>query len=191
MSVTCITAKELAEMCQKSEDVNLIDVTTPAEFRELHAVPARNVPLDILDVEALKAELGEGNDKALYVMCRAGIRGRKACEQLMAGGLTNVVNVEGGVNAWEQDGLPVVRGKKAMSVDRQMRTLAGTLVLTGAVLTIWHPYWAILSGFVGAGLVFAGLTDFCPMALWLAKMPWNRTKCQTAGNANTTSCCNP
>jgi rhodanese-related sulfurtransferase len=189
MSVTCITPKELADLCQKNDTVTIIDVTTPAEFREMHVEPARNVPLDILDAAALKAQQGEDSDKPLYVICRSGIRGRKACEQLIAAGLTNVFNVEGGVKAWEQDGLPLVRGKKALSVDRQMRMLAGTLVLTGAVLVSISPYWAILSGFVGAGLIFAGATDFCPMALWLAAMPWNRTKCTTSDNAKPTSCC--
>jgi hypothetical protein len=74
----------------------------------------------------------------------------------------------------------VVRGQKAISLERQVRIVAGLLVLVGAVLAIAvHPYFAGLSAFIGAGLIFAGITDTCGMAMVLAKMPWN----QISGNA--------
>jgi len=85
------------------------------------------------------------------------------------------VNVEGGTLAWDQAGLPVTRGKKMMSLERQVRIAAGSLVLIGVVLA-WmvHPYLIRLSAFVGAGLVFAGITDTCGMGMLLARMPWNQ-----------------
>jgi hypothetical protein len=77
--------------------------------------------------------------------------------------------------AWEAAGLPVTRGKKVLSLERQVRVAAGLLVLTGVILGTWvHPGFHGLAGFVGAGLVFAGLTDWCGMAMLLAKMPWNQ-----------------
>jgi len=80
--------------------------------------------------------------------------------------------------------LPVVRGKKSIPLERQVRIAAGFLVLLGAVLGFFvHPYFIGLSAFVGAGLMFAGITDTCGMALVLAKMPWNQVKDEEA------SCC--
>jgi rhodanese-related sulfurtransferase len=115
-----------------------------------------------------------------------------ACEKLQAAGYTNVVNVEGGTKAWDEAGLPVVRGQKAISLERQVRIAAGTLVLIGALLGYFaHPYWIGLSAFVGAGLIFAGVTDTCGMAMLLARMPWNRvgkTNPQPA-DASAKTCC--
>jgi rhodanese-related sulfurtransferase len=160
-------------------NVELLDVRTPVEFREIHVDFARNVPLDRLDVETLMAERNGSAREPLYVICRSGSRGKQACEKLAAAGL-NVTNVEGGTLAWEAAGLPVVRGKKAISLERQVRLVAGFLVLVGAVLAIAvHPYFAGLSAFIGAGLMFAGITDTCGMAMLLAKLPWN----QIGGNA--------
>ena len=91
------------------------------------------------------------------------------------------VNVEGGTLAWEQAGLPVVRGKKAMSLERQVRIAAGSLVVLGTALGAFvHPGFLGLSAFVGAGLVFAGVTDTCGMGMVLARMPWNRAEPEEA-----------
>lgn len=96
--------------------------------------------------------------------------------------------------AWDQAGLPVVRGKKAISLERQVRIVAGAMVVAGSVLSFVHPYWAGLAAFVGAGLVFAGITDTCGMAMLLARMPWNQVRPTSASqpvqNPTTTSCCN-
>lgn len=183
MSFRTISAHELLEMSQAGQSVDLIDVRTPAEFREVHVSFAKNRPLERLDAEAIAAERN-GSNGALYVICRSGTRGKQACEKLFASGIEDVVNVEGGTQACEQVGLPVVRGKKAMSLERQVRIAAGAIVLTGALLGIFvHPYWSGLAAFVGAGLIFAGVTDTCGMAMLLARMPWNQV-CDT-----TTSCC--
>jgi rhodanese-related sulfurtransferase len=90
-----------------------------------------------------------------------------------------------GMYAWEQAGLPVNRGKAVLSLERQVRIAAGLLVLTGTILGTWvHPGFYGLAAFVGAGLTFAGLTDWCGMAMLLAKMPWNqRSGVQCAGNS--------
>ena len=84
--------------------------------------------------------------------------------------------VEGGMAAWEKMGLPVERGPSAViSIERQVRIGAGALVLIGTVLAwIVHPGFIVVPGFVGAGLVFAGITDYCGMGRVLCKMPWNR-----------------
>jgi rhodanese-related sulfurtransferase len=152
--------------------VELLDVRTPAEFEEVHVAFARNVPLDRLDPAAVA---GRSPDSPLYVICRSGGRGQKACEMLHAAGITNVTNVEGGTLACVEAGLPVVRGRKTISLERQVRIAAGFLVLLGAALGWFvHPGFLSLAAFVGAGLVFAGITDACGMGMLLARMPWNQ-----------------
>jgi rhodanese-related sulfurtransferase len=174
-AVTTITPRELAKLGQRGCTVELIDVRTPAEYRELHAEPARLVPLEALDPKAVITARTSTGDDPLYLICRTGGRGRKACEKFLAAGYRNVVNVEGGTVAWEQAGLPVVRGKKTIALERQVRIAAGALVLLGTALGAFvHPAFLGLAAFVGAGLVFAGVTDTCGMAMLLARMPWNQ-----------------
>lgn len=190
MSVTTISPKQLHDLVQAGEPVELIDVRTPIEFREVHVTFARNIPLDQLDPKQLTVGQA-GSKKPVYVICRSGSRGKQACEKIIGHGFTNVVNVEGGTMAWDQAGLPVVRGKKAISLERQVRITAGALSLTGAVLGYFvSPYWMGLSGFVGAGLMFAGITDTCAMGLMLARMPWNQVSTTpTQGTATSGAAC--
>lgn len=186
MPVSTITPTRLRELQQGGAPIELIDVRTPAEFRELHADGARNVPLDRLDPERLVRERAGRAVGPLYLICRSGARADMACRKFLAAGHANVVSVEGGTVAWEQAGLPVTRGKKAMSLERQVRIAAGSLALLGAVLALTvHPYFAGLSAFIGAGLVFAGVTDTCGMGMVLARMPWN----QVAAPSGPAACC--
>ena len=184
MSIATITPQKLADSCREGKKIDLIDVRTPVEFREIHVEIARNVPLDRLDPAGLmQARNGSANDP-LYVICRSGSRGQQACEKFVKAGFSNVVNVEGGTLACVEAGLPVVRGKKAISLERQVRIAAGSLVLLGALLGVFvNPAFVGLSAFVGAGLLFSGITDTCGMGLILARMPWNR--CEETEN----SCC--
>jgi rhodanese-related sulfurtransferase len=180
MTVPTVTPRQLDELRSAGRPVELIDVRTPVEYREVHVPFARNVPLDRLDPAAVRQNR-TAPDEPLYVVCRSGSRGRQACEKLLAAGLA-ACNVEGGTQAWADAGLPVVRGKKAVSLERQVRIAAGLLVLVGAVLGwLVHPGFVGLSAFVGAGLVFAGVTDTCGMGLLLARMPWNRATDPAAG----------
>ena len=173
MSTSTITPRRLAELRESGEPIELIDVRTPAEFGEVHIDFARNVPLDSLDPGHFRHN--DQREQPLYVVCRSGSRAAKASEKLASAGRANVVNVEGGTQAWIDAGLPVVRGRKAMSLERQVRIAAGSLVLIGVLLGWFvHPAFLGLAAFVGAGLVFAGVTDTCGMAMFLARMSWNR-----------------
>lgn len=197
MNVATISPKQLHELVQAGQSLELIDVRTPVEYREVHVDFAHNLPLDRLDAKQFAS--GRNPSETLYVICRSGSRGKQACEKFLAAGYTNVVNVEGGTQAWDQAGLPVVRGRKAISLERQVRIAAGLLVLVGAVLGAFvSPYWIALSAFVGAGLMFAGITDTCGMGMLLARMPWNQVPKSTSAGASgsgatctqKTSCCN-
>jgi rhodanese-related sulfurtransferase len=180
MSVTTISPKRLYEISQSEENVELIDVRTPAEFREAHLSFARNVPLDQLGKATISSNRN-GATQPLYVICQSGSRAKQACEKLMRAGHRNVVSIEGGTQAWDAAGLPVVRGKAVMSMERQVRITAGLLVFVGTFLGYFvHPYWLGLPAFVGAGLVYAGISDTCGMGMLLAKMPWNQFGACTA-----------
>jgi rhodanese-related sulfurtransferase len=175
MSTQTITPKSLYDLISKGNSVHLVDVRTSAEFQEIHVDVAKNVPLDRLDPAALG--LDAQSHQPLYVICRSGARGSQACQSLLRAGLPNVVNVEGGTMAWAQAGLPVIRGKKSVSIDRQVRMIAGSLVLLASILAVTlDARWGILSGLIGAGLLHAGLSDSCMMGMCLAKMPWNQAK---------------
>ena len=177
MNVRTISPGDLNAKRLSGEPIELLDVRTPVEYREMHCAFAKNMPLTDLDPNALMTTRSNPAEEPLYVICRSGNRGKQACEKFIAAGYANVVNVEGGTSAWAECGLPVNRGQKAISLERQVRIAAGSLVFLGAVLGYFvHPYFIGLSAFVGAGLVFAGITDTCGMGMLLARMPWNRIK---------------
>ena len=182
--VATISPTTLADLRRKDDKLTLIDVRTPAEFGEVHVDFAHNIPLDRLNAHAVTSLAGAG---PFYFVCKSGTRSQKACEKLLAAGIKDVVSVEGGTVACEAAGVPVIRGRKVMSLERQVRIAAGALVAIGAALAgfgpeapvNWQAIGAGLAGFVGCGLVFAGITDTCGMAMLIARMPWNQA-CRTA-----------
>ena len=177
MSVNTITIAQCQRLIKDGESLNIVDVRTPGEFARIHARGACLVPLDELDPVAIAAQR-QGDDAPLYVICQSGGRATQACQQLADAGVGPVFCIEGGTAAWERAGLPVERGPgKVISLERQVRIGAGSLVLIGALLA-WavHPLFIFLPAFVGAGLIFAGVTDYCGMGILLGKMPWNRRR---------------
>ena len=160
---------------QSQHELDLIDVRTAAEYRQVHATGSVNVPLESIDPQRIMADRDGKGEQPLYLICQSGGRSSKAAQRLIDAGLGNVVSVDGGTMAWESAGLPVERGKKTISLERQVRIVAGFFALLGAVLGCFvHPYFTGISAFIGAGLMFAGITDTCGMGMMLAKMPWNR-----------------
>lgn len=151
-------------------EVKILDVRTPSEFKHMHIEGSELMPLDKLNAESLKTD---GVERV--IVCQSGGRAAKAQQQLQFAGCKLFPVLDGGVSAWLQAGFPVVQGKATISLERQVRIAAGMIVLTGVILGTWvDPLFYALSGFVGAGLVFAGITDWCGMGLLLAKAPWNQ-----------------
>ncbi len=187
--MSTITPKELQPKLTADPTLKLIDVRTSAEYDYERAVGAVNVPLNDFDAAAVIRQHGLSNEQPVYLICKMGGRSQKACDQLRAAGLTSVVNVTGGTDRWIADQLPAIKreGEKApFAIHRQVQLLAGGLALAGALLSFVHPRWALLSAFIGAGLMFSGLTNTCGMASVLGQMPWNRPKksatgCDTGG----------
>jgi rhodanese-related sulfurtransferase len=176
MSVQSISPSEL-KLALADGNCTLVDVRTPAEFREVHVQGAVNVPLDRITKDNVPLP---DDGEPLYVICQKGGRGAQALAKLTQAGLQNVVNIEGGTNACRVAGLPLIEGKRTMSLERQVRIAAGSLVMLGVALGYaWNPAFYLLAAVVGAGLVFAGITDTCGMGMLLARMPWNQVKCET------------
>jgi rhodanese-related sulfurtransferase len=188
-----ITATELKNLINSGKHIDLIDVRTPIEFRAMHVTVARNVPLDRLDPNALRTAGGVSSDP-IYVVCRSGGRSRQACEKLLAAGVTNVIDVEGGTMACESAGAPVIRGKSTIPLNGQVQIITGVTVIAGtiAALATANLYWLSLPMVMGAGLVFSGLTNTCAMGTILARMPWNQVKPEAtvSSNATTKTCTN-
>lgn len=160
---------------QSSEKVVLVDVRMPAEYREVHAKDAVNRPLDSLNPTTIADEFQIGPEQPVHVICKSGGRSSIAVQKFLDAGIDDVINVAGGTDAWVSAGLPAVRGKKTVSLERQVRITAGFLILLGVVLGYSiHIAFFGLAGFIGAGLMFAGITDTCGMGIMLSKMPWNR-----------------
>jgi rhodanese-related sulfurtransferase len=174
--MSTISPTKLQQLLATQPGANLIDVRTPVEFGEVHVPQARNVPLDELHPGNLIASGQVRAGQPVYLLCRYGGRAQKAAEKFARAGFNESIVVAGGTQAWIDAGLPVERGAvKVMSLERQVRIVAGSLVFIGVVLGWFvHRGFFGLSAVVGAGLVFAGITDFCGMGLLLARMPWNK-----------------
>ena len=158
---------------EKGEGAVLVDVRTPVEYRALHAEGAVNIPLDAIGTDTL-GSIGNG-DAPVYLICRTGSRARMAFDKLTGAGSENVLVVEGGTEAWDEAQLLVVRGKKAVSLERQVRVSTGSIVLIGSFLAFFvHPWFWVVPAFIGSGLIFSGVTDTCGMGMVLARMPWNK-----------------
>ncbi|GAB4214400.1 MAG: rhodanese-like domain-containing protein [Synechococcales cyanobacterium] len=153
--------------------VTLIDVREPAEYAEERIPGAMNQPLSTFDPGQIPASTP---DHPVVLHCKMGSRSLRASTQLLASGWPHVLNLQGGIEAWKNAKLPVTRTPNApISLMRQVQITAGSLVVTGTILGVLiHPGWLFLSGFVGAGLMFAGISNTCGLALLLARMPWNR-----------------
>lgn len=167
---TEVSAAEAIEALKRGSV--LIDVRTPAEFGEVHVDGAINIPLGELSSSELSRRYPS---RPVYFSCKSGARGRQAAAKAMADGRGEVYCVTGGVESFAEAGATLIRGRKAMSLERQVRIGAGSLVLLGTILALAvHVGFLLITAFVGAGLVFAGVTDRCGMGLLLARMPWNR-----------------
>lgn len=171
-SVREISPAELKAALDRGE-VTLIDVREPSEHAGERITGAKLMPLGAFD-PAKAREMAAG--KTLVLHCKSSGRSGKAAKALLAAGAAEACHLCGGIDAWKQAGLPVERDANApISMFRQVQIAAGSMTLIGAALGFFvSPWFYGLCAFVGAGLVFAGVTNTCGMAIVLGKMPWNR-----------------
>lgn len=159
----------------------LIDVRETDEYAREHIAAASSVPLSTFDA----AKVPGDRDKIAVFHCGTGSRTQQAAGQLVACGFQRACQLTGGLAAWRRAGLPTVVDRRApLPIQRQVQIVAGTMILTGVVLG-WsvNPGWYGLAGFVGAGLITAGVTGWCGMANLLNVMPWNRRARTAHGDA--------
>ena len=167
---------ELHARLSMSESMLILDVREFPEFAGGRIPASKLAPLGQLD--ACASELNHSTP--ILCVCRSGKRSAEAAAKLLESGFTNVSQLQGGLLAWERAGLPLERDSNApWALERQVRLAAGILILTGLTLSLRWPIAIGLSWFVGAGLTFAGLTDWCGMALLLARAPWNQKRSNT------------
>lgn len=168
-----VDIETLDELLQSQQALKIIDVRTPAEFESVHIPGSYNVPLDLLPEH--RDELESSLRSPAVLVCRSGNRAEQAASLLRTTQLRNVHILDGGMTAWQSAGKPVNRGQQRWSMERQVRGVAGSLVLAGALggLLFARPI-TILAGAVGAGLTISAITDTCTMARVLQKLPYNR-----------------
>ncbi|MUL83638.1 MULTISPECIES: rhodanese-like domain-containing protein [unclassified Mycolicibacterium] len=167
-----IDATELNELKQVGTGPRLIDVRTPAEFETAHIPGSYNVPLDLLQEH--RDEIAQHLDENVVLVCRSGQRANTAGQTLRDAGLPNVSILEGGMTAWQDKGFGVRRGAQRWDLERQVRLVAGSIVLSSVLGSIAAPKLKWVAAAIGAGLTTAALTNTCAMGMMLARLPYNR-----------------
>jgi rhodanese-related sulfurtransferase len=167
-----IDAATLRELLDSGHRPRVLDVRTPAEFSTAHIQGAYNVPLDLLREH--RAELLDHLDEDVVLVCRSGARATQAGQSLAQAGLPNLRILDGGMLAWQAAHAPVNLGRPRWDLERQVRLVAGAIVLVSVLASVAVPGLKWIAGAIGAGLVVAALTNTCAMGMLLAKLPYNR-----------------
>lgn len=167
-----IDSQNLSERLGSATPPRVLDVRTPGEFESAHIAGAYNVPLDLLREH--RDEIIKHLDDEVVLVCRSGQRATQAEESLRTAGLTNVHILDGGIMAWESAGFAVNRGTQRWDLERQVRLVAGSIVLTSILGSLAAPKLKWVAGAIGGGLTFAALSNTCAMGMALSKLPYNR-----------------
>lgn len=172
VSLEMIFPRDALALVENDPQVKLLDVRSALEFSQVHIKNSMNVPISMLSAKV--NDLSQPK-QSFIVLCRTGTRSAMAADMLMQSGIQGVKVMQGGMTRWQKEGLPVIKGEGGMSIERQVRLIAGSLVLLGIFLS-WFVHWAFIfiSLFVSCGLIFAGLTDSCLMGMLLMKLPYNK-----------------
>ena len=182
-ALTMIPPKDAQALMAKDGRYKLLDVRGPLEYGEVHIKGSVNVPMDM--VTSKLDELGRSGE-AYIVLCRTGNRSAMAADMLLQSGIRDVKVLDGGMTRWQKERLPVEKGVGGISIERQVRMAAGSVVLAGVALAVLiHPAFIAITVFVGCGLVYAGATDNCMMGMLLMKLPYNRKLYKTKSGGGT------
>jgi glyoxylase-like metal-dependent hydrolase (beta-lactamase superfamily II) len=177
-SFSIVSPKQAYDKLKEPNSI-LLDVRTDQELKEMSAdlEEIKHVPLQSLasSVESLST------DNSYYVLCRSGHRATIAAMQLLQKGFTKLAVIEGGIISWNKAKLPIKQTGTAISLERQVRIIAGCLVLIGSLLSLVNLWFIVIPLFVSSGLVFAGITNNCLMGLLLMKLPYNKKTILTEG----------
>ncbi|MGF1485858.1 MAG: rhodanese-like domain-containing protein [Prochloraceae cyanobacterium] len=166
-----IDAKQLKKLLDLDK-VTLVDVREIDEYNREHIEGSTLVSLS----KFASNKIPQNSDRTVILYCQSGNRSQQAAAKTLAAGFETIVHLKGGLNAWKAAGYPTkINNKAPISIMRQVQIVAGSLVLTGTLLGAFvSPRFLFLSGFVGAGLTFAGISNTCAMANLLRKLPYNK-----------------
>ncbi|RKN50298.1 rhodanese-like domain-containing protein [Micromonospora endolithica] len=167
-----LDAATLRELIDSGQAPRVLDVRTPAEFETAHIPGSYNVPLDLLKEH--RAELRDHLDEDVVLVCRSGVRATQAEQTLAQTGLPHLKVLTGGIVAWQGAGAPVNTGRPRWELERQVRLVAGSIVLLSILASVVVPGAKWVAAFIGAGLTFAAVTNTCAMGMLLSKLPYNR-----------------
>ncbi|MFC4147894.1 rhodanese-like domain-containing protein [Micromonospora mangrovi] len=167
-----IDAPSLRELIDSGHAPRLLDVRTPAEFETSHIPGAYNVPLNLLKEH--RAELRDHLAEDVVLICRSGARATQAGQSLAGVGLPNLKVLDGGMLAWQASNAPIRQGTPRWGLERQVRLVAGSIVLVSVVASVFVPGLKWVAGLIGAGLTVAAVTDTCAMGMLLGRLPYNR-----------------
>jgi rhodanese-related sulfurtransferase len=176
-----VPAREAFEKLSEPSSV-LLDVRTTQELNEMSVKVSnvKHVPL-----QSLASSIGSmSGQKSYYILCRTGLRATMAAMSLMQNGFANVAVIKGGINAWDKANLPINKPAGPISLERQVRIIAGCLIVAGSLLSLVNIWFIIVPLWVGGGLVFAGISNNCLMALLLMKLPYNKKSLSGGGNGS-------
>lgn len=168
-----IDVDETRALMADRSTIRMIDVRSPGEFAGVHIPGSYNVPLDLLREH--HQELRVAHDDPVVFVCRSGMRADQARELAADSGLDGARVLQGGITAWESASAPLVRGRGTWAMERQVRLVAGSIVLLAVTASLFVEPLKWVAAAVGAGLVFAAVTDTCAMARLLSLLPWNRS----------------
>jgi len=169
-----VQAERIHEMKVReiAADAVIVDVREYVEFAAGHIEGALLAPLGELE------QIAEAwpREQPLVLVCKAGGRAERARQRLAAKGFAELMVLDGGMDWWKLVGRPVVKERRQpWALERQVRIAAGSLVLiTLALAVVVSKLWLVATGLVGGGLVFAGVSNICMMAMVLGRLPWNR-----------------
>lgn len=170
--IEMVSPKETYDLLAKDPNARLLDVRSVLEYADSHIKDSINIPIDGLmsKIEELRRK-----NKKYIVFCRTGNRSPMAADMLIQSGIHGVKVMEGGMTRWQKERLAVIKGVSGISLERQVRIIAGSLILTGILLSFFlHQAFIAISIFVSCGLIYAGITDNCMMGMLLMKLPYNK-----------------
>jgi rhodanese-related sulfurtransferase len=169
-----ITSTELRDRIASETPPWILDVRTPAEFETAHIDGSYNVPLDVLNDygSEVAEQLDQGHDVVL--VCRSGQRAAQAAELLRNTGIPGGSVLQNGITDWEGQGFEVNRGVQRWDLERQVRLVAGSIVLSSVLGSVGVPRLKWLAAAIGAGLSYAAISNTCAMGTALSKLPYNR-----------------
>lgn len=166
-----LSSTDLRDLLDSTEPAQIVDVRTPAEFESAHIPGSFNLPLDVL--RSHKDDVAKKLEDDVVLVCRSGERSTQAQQILNSAGTAARV-LQNGILDWEQRGYAVNRGRQRWDLERQVRLVAGSIVLTSVLGSVAVPKAKWIAAAIGGGLTYAAVSNTCAMATVLSKLPYNR-----------------